>query len=84
MHWLFCFYIVAMFDNMEKYNRDEPKKPDKPFNPLESWKIKHCDLFDKCSDNCSECLFNALYHLNPKEWEAPNEWNFWDLASNEY
>ena len=67
---------------MEDYHRDELKKPDKPFDPLESGKVKHCDLFDKCLDNCGECLFNALYHLNPESWVAPNERSYWNLADN--
>lgn len=73
---------------MEDYHRDEPKTPDKPYNPLgenlEAGKMKHCDLFDKCIDCCNDCLFNALYHLNPKPWEDPNRWSYWDLADNEY
>lgn len=73
---------------MDKHERDEPKQPDKPFNPLgdnlEAGKMKHCDLFDKCVDNCNDCLFNALYHLNPKPWTDPNQWSYWALADNEY
>ena len=69
---------------MEEYHRDEPKQPDKPFNPLEVGQMKHCDLFDKCVDNCNDCLFNALYKLNPQPWVAPNRWSYGDLADNEY
>lgn len=71
---------------MDKHERDEPKQPDKPFDPLwdnlEAWKIKHCDLFDKCVDSCNDCLFNALYHLNPKPGEDPNQRS--GLIDNEY
>ena len=67
---------------MEKYYRDDNLTPKKPYDPLEKGKMKHCDMFDKCIDCCKECLFNNLYKLNPKEWEAPNQWN--GLVDNEY
>lgn len=72
---------------MEQHHREEDKQPDRPFNPLDTLaagKMKHCDLFDKCIDCCNDCLFNALYHLDPQPWEGSNKWDYWDLADNEY
>lgn len=73
---------------MDEYYRNDDLKPDKPFDPLEAGleqgKMKHCDLFNRCLDNCKECIFNDLYHLNPQPWEDPNVWSYWDLADNEY
>jgi len=53
---------------MEKYDRHEIKKPDKPYDPLEPWKLKHCELFEKCLDNCADCLFKEMHKLNPEPW----------------
>lgn len=55
------------------YNKDE-KKPDKPFDPfLKVWEVKHCEVFDKCLDECADCIFHVIYHTNPQPWAEKEE-----------